>query len=256
VAPLPPTPTPNNGEKGKGKGKVNEKGKNNGSSGSGNNSRGTLVRPYYNPWISTISMWPVMHSLQRQLIHPPQHVLLAAPVYYDTPGGSSFAPFLTGTWDQQSLANSFSTMALTPPAIIDWVVDAGASYHITSNVDNLTSVHPPTSTDSSSIIVGNGYALSVTSVGDSTLLDPFYLNNVLITPDIIQKNLYVHHFTTVNWYSMKFDPFGLSVKDLSTWNVITRCNSSEPLYMMRLPSHPAPSPHVSTPSALVSSVST
>jgi hypothetical protein len=54
---------------------------------------------------------------------------------------------------------------------------------------------------------------------------------------------------------MKFDPFDLSVKDLSTQNVITRCNSSGPLYTMHLPSHP-PSTPVSAPSALVASVST
>jgi hypothetical protein len=174
-------------------------------------------------------MWPVMHPLQQQPTHPPQHALLAAPVYYDAPGGSSFAPFLMGTWDQQSLANSFSTMALTPLMVIDWVVDSSASYHTTSDVGYLTSVRPPTSTESSSIIVGNGYALPTTSVGDSALLDPFYLNNVLVTPNIIQNLLYVCHFTTDNWCSMTFDPFGLSMKDLSTWNVITRCNSSEPL---------------------------
>jgi hypothetical protein len=54
---------------------------------------------------------------------------------------------------------------------------------------------------------------------------------------------------------MEFDPFDLSVKDLSTQNVITRCNSSGPLYTMCMPSHP-PSSHVSAPSALVASVST
>jgi hypothetical protein len=38
--------------------------------------------------------------------------------------------------------------------------------------------------------------------------------------------------------------------------VITRCNSSRPLYTMHLPSHPAPSPHVSASSVLVASTST
>jgi hypothetical protein len=55
---------------------------------------------------------------------------------------------------------------------------------------------------------------------------------------------------------MEFDPFGLSVKDLSTWNVITRCNSLRPLYMMHLPSQPAPSSSASAPSALVASTFT
>jgi hypothetical protein len=120
----------------------------------------------------------------------------------------------------------------------------------------LISVRPPTSTDPSSIVVGNGLALPITSVGDSVLLGLFYLNNVLVTPDIIQNLLHVHRFTTDNWYSMKFDPFDLFVKDLSTQNVITRCNSSRPLYTTRLPSHPTPSLLAYAPSALVASTST
>jgi hypothetical protein len=158
-------------------------------------------------------------------------------------------------WDQQSLANSFSTMALTPPAVTDWVADSSASNHTTSDAGNLSSVHPPTSTDPSSIVVGNRSALPVTSVGDSALPGLFYLNSVLVTPDIIQNLLSVRHFITDIWCSMEFDPFGLSVKDLSTLNVITRCNSSGPLYMMRLPSHPPSSP-ASALSVLVASAST
>jgi hypothetical protein len=40
---------------------------------------------------------------------------------------------------------------------------------------------------------------------------------------------------------MEFDPFGLSVKDLTTKNVIVRLNSTGPLYMMRLPGSLTPS---------------
>jgi hypothetical protein len=120
----------------------------------------------------------------------------------------------------------------------------------------LTSVHPPTSTDPSSIVIGNGSALPVTLVGDSALPSPFYLNTILVTSDIIQKLLSVRRFTTDNWCYMEFDPFGLSVKNLSTRNVINMCNSSGPLYTMHLPSHPAPSSLASAPSALVASAST
>jgi hypothetical protein len=93
------------------------------------------------------------------------------------------------TLDRQLLANCFGTMA---------------------------SIRPPSSTDPSSIIVGNGSALPITSVGDSALPSPFYLNNVLVTPDIIQNVLSVHHFTTDHWCSMEFDTFGIFMKDLST----------------------------------------
>jgi hypothetical protein len=218
-------------------------------------------------------MWPGMCTPQQPPTRPPQHALLAAPAYYRAPGGPSFAPWpmppphqqqvvaptwppWTGAWDQQSLANSFSVMALTPPTVTDWVVNSSASIHTTSDAGNLTFVRPPTSTDPSSIIVGNGSAISITSVGESALPDLFYLNNVLVTLDIIQNLLSVHRFTTNNWCSMEFDLFGLFVKDLSTRNVITRCNSSRPLYTMRLPSHPAPSSPASAPSALVASTPT
>jgi hypothetical protein len=102
-----------------------------------------------------------------------------------------------GTWDQQSFANSFNTMALTPTAVTYWVVDSDASNHTTLDTGNLISVCLPTSTDPSSIIVGNGSALPVTTVGDSALPDPFYLNNVLVIPNIIQNLLSVRHFTLI-----------------------------------------------------------
>jgi hypothetical protein len=103
-----------------------------------------------------------------------------------------------GMWDQQSLINPFNTMALTPPVVTDWVADSSASNHTTSDAGNLTSIHPPTSTDPSSIIVGNGSALLVTSVRDSIIPGLFYLNNVLVTPDIIQNLLSICRFTTNN----------------------------------------------------------
>jgi hypothetical protein len=49
---------------------------------------------------------------------------------------------------------------------------------------------------------------------------------------------------------MEFDPFGLSVKDLATRNVIVRSSSSGPVYTLRLPSR------ISTPQALTALAST
>jgi hypothetical protein len=140
-------------------------------------------------------------------------------------------------WDQQSLANSFNTMALTPPPTTqDWVADSGASHHSTPSAGNISHRHTLTSSSPSSIIVGNGSTLPITSVGDSVLPGPFYLNNILLAPDLAQSLLSVRRFTTDNWCSMEFDPFGLSVKDLTTRNMIIRSNSTGLLYMMRLPS--------------------
>jgi hypothetical protein len=55
---------------------------------------------------------------------------------------------------------------------------------------------------------------------------------------------------------MEFDPYGLSMKDLSSRNVIARCNSSRPLYTMCLPSRSAPSPCAAPAAALAASTST
>jgi hypothetical protein len=56
----------------------------------------------------------------------------------------------------------------------------------------------------------------------------------LLAPDIVQNLLSVHRFTTDNLCSMEFDPFGLSVKDLTTGNVVSRSNSTGPLYTLHL----------------------
>jgi hypothetical protein len=139
--------------------------------------------------------------------------------------------------------------------VTDWVTDSDASNHTTSSASNLTFVRPPLPTDPSSIIVDNGSSLPITSVGNTAFPGPFYRNNVLVTPNIIQNLLSVHHFTTDNLCSMELSPYGLSVKDLSSRNVIARCNSSRLLYTMRLPSCFAPSP-CAAPAALAASTST
>jgi hypothetical protein len=111
---------------------------------------------------------------------------------------------------------------------------------MTSDSGNISRFRSPTSTIPSSIVVGNGSSLPVTSVGDTVLSGQFYLNNVLVTPDTIKNLLSVCQFTTNNNCSMEFDLFGLSVKDLNSRNTILRCNSSGPLYTISLPTTRAP----------------
>jgi hypothetical protein len=134
-------------------------------------------------------------------------------------------------------------MALHPPptSVQDWVADSGATHHTTTSIGNISTPRPLNSSNPSSIIVGNGFSLPVTLVGDSVLSGPFYLNNILLAPDMVQSLLSVHRFTTENWCSMEFDPFGLPVKDLSTRNVIVRSNSTDPLYTLRLLGSTTPS---------------
>jgi hypothetical protein len=122
--------------------------------------------------------------------------------------------------------------------VVDWVANSGATNHTTPHPGHISSPRPPSLVNPSSIVVGNGYALPVTSVGDSVLPKPFYLNDVLLAPDLVQSLLSVRHFTTNNSCSMEFDLFGLSVKDLAIRRVLARYDSTDPLYTLPLPTLP------------------
>jgi len=188
--------------------------------------------------------------------HQQQHAMMAAtpsPGYLAL-GSNSPAllpaptqPPTWAPWDPRSLAQTFSTVSLTPPSSNDWVFDSGASSHIASNPSIVT---PTFSSFPSSIVVGNGATLPVVGTGYSTIPGPYRFNNVLLAPGIIKNLLSVRQFTTDNHVSIEFDPSGISVKDLRTRNVLLRCNSSGPLYTLQLPSTPtAPCVLIATPSS-------
>jgi hypothetical protein len=73
-------------------------------------------------------------------------------------------------------------MTMVPPVVTNWITDSGASNH--------TSVRLPRPTDPLSIVVGNGSSLPVTSLGNTALLGPFYLNNIIVISDLIY-NLFI-----------------------------------------------------------------
>jgi hypothetical protein len=110
---------------------------------------------------------------------------------------------------------------------------------MTSDAGKLSTISPPFSSTPSSIVVGNGALLPVTATGSHTFSLPnrnLVLNNVLVSPHIIMNLISIRRFTIDNNCSIEFDPFGLSVKDLQTRNVIARCNSSGDLYPFHAPS--------------------
>jgi hypothetical protein len=136
-------------------------------------------------------------------------------------------------WDHNDLAHNFNMMTLTPPPNTEWYMDYGASSHMASNSGILSHVFSPNYSTPTSIVVGNGSLLPVTSTGHTyfpSASRPLYLYDVLVSHDIIKNLISVRRFTTDNLVSVEFDPFGLSVKDLQTRNVIVRCNSSGQLY--------------------------
>jgi hypothetical protein len=88
-------------------------------------------------------------------------------------------------------------MALQLPhiSVNDWVADSGASQNTTPSVSNISNPHPLNSASPSFIIVGNDSTLPVASVGDLVIPGPFYLNKILLAPDIVQILLSIRRFT-------------------------------------------------------------
>jgi hypothetical protein len=97
------------------------------------------------------------------------------------------------------LAHSFHTMTMVPPTVTDWVAYSGASNHTTSSAGNLTSIRPPLPTDPSSIIVGNGSSLMITSVGNTTLHGMFYspITSLLLPTIFIISYVFVVSLPTI-----------------------------------------------------------
>lgn len=124
-------------------------------------------------------------------------------------------------------------------------MDSRATAHIASNPGILKSVF--NLNNENSIIVGNGSTIPVYSSGSSLLPTnsrPLHLKNVLITPEIVKNLISVRRFTTDNWCSIEFNPFGFSAKDLQTQKVLLCSDSSGDLYFV--PTHLNKSQHHSS----------
>ena len=153
--------------------------------------------------------------------------ILGAPPQAHAAITSPQAPTQSPSWDQAGLIAALQQMALEGNA---WVMDTGASTHMHSSEGILLSRLPAAS---SSITVGNGAHIPVTSRGSSVLATDtsrFILNNVLIVPSIIRNLLSVRQFTRDNRCSIEFDASGFYVKDIRTGRVILRCDSTGDLY--------------------------
>jgi hypothetical protein len=122
-----------------------------------------------------------------------------------------------------------------PPHQPAAMVTSAASYAPTGTPDAgiLSSVRPPHPSCPSSIMVGDGSCLPVISVGSAP--GPFRLSDVLVAPQMVYNLLSIRQFTADNSCSVEFDSSGLSVKDLATGRPLLRCDSTGPLYTLRLP---------------------
>lgn len=152
-----------------------------------------------------------------------------APATFTYDGYQAYGTPSTPTWDPSTLASHFNTMSLQAPQ--EWVMDTGASAHMSSDAGSLNSLssNPP----HKHIMVGDGSSIPVSHSGHASIFTSsphLTLRDVLVTPRIVKNLISIRQFTLDNLCSVEFDPWGFSVKDLRTGAVILRCSSSGDLY--------------------------
>ncbi|GJY16477.1 hypothetical protein Tco_0386899 [Tanacetum coccineum] len=153
-------------------------------------------------------------------------------------GGAIEQLSVTPVGHETLLPNAFSAMTLQDPASGNWNMDTGASSHLNDSVPSLSNVF--NMCIYLSVSVGDGHPIPVTNLGHGilpTLRRPVFLNNVLITPNIVKNLISVRQFVRDNFYTIEFDAFGFSVKDFMTRRLLLRYDNTGDLYPVLNPSY-------------------
>ena len=136
----------------------------------------------------------------------------------------------------QPRANFAAPNSATAP---EWLMDSGASHHVTSDLHNL-SLHSPYD-GSDGIMIGDGSGLPITHSGSLHLPNQnssFLLSNVLCVPNMKQNLISVSKFCVTNNVAVEFLPFSFIVKDLRTGARLMQGRTRNGVY--EWPSHAQP----------------
>ncbi|KAM2283226.1 hypothetical protein ACFXTI_032364 [Malus domestica] len=97
-----------------------------------------------------------------------------------------------------------------------WLLNTGASSHMTNSSTNLQNSEPYNGLDQ--VYIGDGKGLPITHSGFSRLITSnhtFALQNVLHVPDLTQDLISANRFTLDNWCFVHLYPFHFTVNDLT-----------------------------------------
>ena len=111
-----------------------------------------------------------------------------------------------------------------------WIVDSGATSHITFSLDTFLEYKPM---HNYHVSLPNGSRVSVAAVGSVSLSASLILQNVLYIPDFKVNLLSVPALLSNSNYSLTFTPDHCLVQDLSISGVIGKANLFEGLYVLQ-----------------------
>ncbi|KAM1005793.1 hypothetical protein ACFX14_002708 [Malus domestica] len=120
-------------------------------------------------------------------------------------------PHYTGKSSQTALVANTSTSS-SP-----WIVDSGATSHMTNNYATLQ--NPEVYTRPEQVYIGDGKSLPITHTVSSSITTShsnFALKNVLFVPDLKHNLLSANQFLIDNQCSMHLYPSHFTVKDPSS----------------------------------------
>ncbi|KAJ3701119.1 hypothetical protein LUZ61_004824 [Rhynchospora tenuis] len=120
-----------------------------------------------------------------------------------------------------------------PTTASNWYIDSGATSHITSDINNLSSYHPYEGPEA--VHIANGTGLKITHKGLAyiqTGTKTLKLINVLLVPDITKNLLSVSQLLADNNVKIEFSSDSCFVKDLATNKVLLHGSLSNGLYAL------------------------
>ena len=162
----------------------------------------------YTPSSPTFSSPPAPSSSKRvicQFCEKPGHTAKVCYKIHGYPNKSQFKPTANNAQAQPHAASN------------DWILDSGASHHITNELDQLHLTAPYHGKDH--LFVGDGTALPISHTGKTKLTSnnhTLHLNTVLHVPNISRKLLSVSQLCSTNPISVEFFSNYFHVKDLRT----------------------------------------
>ncbi|KAM1729479.1 hypothetical protein FF2_019593 [Malus domestica] len=134
-----------------------------------------------------------------------------------------------------------------------WLIDSGATSHITNDISTINSHTPYTGEEK--VYIGDGKGLSITHVGSFTLHTPtasFKLNNVLHVPHMKHNLLFVFQFLRDNYCSLTLDSDRSVIKDRSTGKMLLPGSIKDGFYPLHTVSSTGKAQSSITTSAFVS----
>lgn len=119
----------------------------------------------------------------------------------------------------------------SPYSANNWLLDSGATHHITSDLNNLALHQPYTGGDD--VMIADGSTIPITHTGSTSLLTKsrtLDLNKVLYVPNIHKNLISVYRLCNANRVSVEFFPASFQVKDLNTGVPLLQGKTKDELY--------------------------